>query len=187
MAPSASNTDIMPSTGYTSTKKLQTALHKAQSDFRSDVVTVPTESMIQVSSFIERCSEVTDKSWSQAILDASFGDDIYDTEGDVSVNALQDKLVEWTGMEAGLWTMSGTMGNQICLRTHLHQPPHTVLLDHRAHVQCWESEALPVFSQASVTAVHPENGVHLTLADVKKNIIADGNSELKRVIGLTIY
>jgi threonine aldolase len=81
-------------------------------------------------------------------------------------------------MEAALWTMSGTMGNQICLRTHLHQPPHTVLLDHRAHVQCWESGALPVFSQASVTAVHPANGVYLTLADIKKNIIADRNSKL---------
>jgi hypothetical protein len=81
-----------------------------------------------------------------------------------------------TGKEAALWALSGTMGDQTCLRTHLQQPPHTVLLDHRAHVQCWESGALPVFSQASVTAVHPSNGVHLALQDVKKNIIADGNS-----------
>lgn len=72
--------------------------------------------------------------------------------------------------------MSGTQGNQICLRTHLTQPPHTVLLDHRAHIQCWESGALPVLSQASVTAVHPKNGIHLTLEDVKANMIADGNS-----------
>lgn len=80
-------------------------------------------------------------------------------------------------MEAGLWALSGTQGNQICLRTHLTQPPHSVLLDHRAHVHCWESGALPVISQASVTTVHPKNGVHLTLEDVKANIIADGNSK----------
>lgn len=35
---------------------------------------------------------------------------------------------------------------------------------------------MPVMSQASVTQVHPKNGLHLTLEDVKKHIIADGNS-----------
>lgn len=145
-----------------STKKLQAAIKKAGSDFRSDVVTTPTIGMMQ------------------AILDASVGDDIYDPQGDVSVNALQDKLIELTGMEDALWAISGTMGNQVCLRTHLTQPPHTVLLDHRAHIHCWESGALPVLSQAGVTAVHPKNGLHLTLEDVKKNIIADGNSKFRK-------
>ena len=143
-----------------STKKLQAAIKKAGSDFRSDVVTAPTLAMMQ------------------AILDASVGDDIYDPQGDASVNALQDRLIELTGMEDALWAISGTMGNQVCLRTHLTQPPHTVLLDHRAHIHCWESGALPVLSQAGVTAVHPKNGLHMTLEDVRKNIIADGNSEL---------
>lgn len=87
----------------------------------------------------------------QALIDASFGDCIHDSEGDVSVNSLQNKLIELTDKEAALWTLSGTIGNQICLGTHLTQPPHTVLLDHRAHVQCWESGALPVFSQAAAT------------------------------------
>lgn len=101
---------------------------------------------------------------------------MYNEEGDPSVNALQDRMVELTGKEAALWVVSGTMGNQICLRTHLVQPPHSVLLDHRAHVHCWESGALPVMSQAVTTQVVPKNGVHLTVDDVKKNIIADGNS-----------
>lgn len=34
---------------YTQTKKLKNALDKAAADFRSDVVTVPTESIMQVS------------------------------------------------------------------------------------------------------------------------------------------
>ncbi|KAI1845081.1 hypothetical protein JX265_008333 [Neoarthrinium moseri] len=135
----------------------QTATDKAARDFRSDVVTVPTEEMMQ------------------AVLVASVNDDIYDTEGDPSVKALEARLIELTGMEAALWAVSGTQGNQICLRTHLTQPPHTVLLDHRAHVHCWESGALPVISQACVTMVKPKNGVHLTLDDVKANMIADGN------------
>ncbi|KAK7414910.1 hypothetical protein QQX98_006331 [Neonectria punicea] len=137
--------------------KWTASTEKASRDFRSDVVTVPTETMMQ------------------AILEASVNDDIYDTEGDPSVKALEAGAMELTGKEAALWVVSGTQGNHICLRTHLTQPPHTVLLDHRAHVHCWESGALPVMSQASVTTVHPKNGVHLTLADVKVNMIADGN------------
>ncbi|CAG1968548.1 unnamed protein product [Fusarium graminearum] len=140
--------------------KLYVSREKASRDFRSDVVTVPIEEMMT------------------AILEASVNDDIYDPEGDPSVKALEARLVEMTGMEAALWAISGTQGNQICLRTHLTQPPHSVLLDHRAHVHCWESGALPVISQASATTIHAKNGVHLTLEDIKKNIIADGNSTL---------
>ena len=99
------------------------------------------------------------------------------------MNKLQDRLKELTGKEAALWALSGTMGNQICLRTHLTQPPHSVLVDYRAHVHCWESGAMPVMSQASVTQVHPKNGVHLTLADVKKRMIADGNSTYLCLLG----
>lgn len=166
---------------YTETETLRNAVKKASADFRSDVVTVPTEQMMQVgySQQTIRLLYLTILfAKTQAILDASVGDDIYDTEGDDSVNALQNKLAKMSGKEAALWTVSGTMGNQICLRTHLTQPPHSVLLDHRAHVQCWESGALPVFSQASVIQVHPGNGIHLTLNDVKRNIIRDGNSKL---------
>ncbi|KAJ0384660.1 hypothetical protein COL922a_007924 [Colletotrichum nupharicola] len=131
--------------------KWEAAADKASRDFRSDVVTVPTPDMMQ------------------------------DVNGGPSVKALEARLVELTGKEAALWAISGTQGNQICLRTHLTQPPHTVLLDYRAHVHCWESGALPVMSQASATTVHPKNGVHLTLDDVKANMIADGNKGQKPV------
>ncbi|KAF5525795.1 putative low-specificity L-threonine aldolase [Colletotrichum aenigma] len=141
--------------------KWEAAADKASRDFRSDVVTVPTPDMMQGTS--------------KAILEATVNDDIYDVDGDPSVKALEARLVELTGKEAALWAISGTQGNQICLRTHLTQPPHTVLLDYRAHVHCWESGALPVMSQASATTVHPKNGFHLTLDDVKPNMIADGN------------
>ncbi|KAJ0141875.1 Uncharacterized protein HZ326_15277 [Fusarium oxysporum f. sp. albedinis] len=90
-------------------EKIQAAKAKASRDFRSDVVTVPVEEMME------------------AILAASVNDDIYDAEGNPSVKALEAKMVELTGMEAALWAVSGTQGNQICLRTHLTQPPHSVL------------------------------------------------------------
>ena len=102
---------------------------------------------------------------------------MYNEAGDPSVNALQDRLAEITGKEAALWLPSGTMANQVCLRIHLTQPPHSVLLDHRAHIHNWESGALPVMSQAATTQVVPANGIHLTVDDVRKNMIADGNSK----------
>ncbi|GLA06240.1 hypothetical protein AnigIFM60653_006766 [Aspergillus niger] len=134
---------------------LERAIERAGRDFRSDTVTVPTEAVME------------------AIVNAStFGDDIYDEEGDATVNEFQEKIKALTGKEAALFVVSGTQGNQICLRTHLHQPPHTI---YRAHVQTWETEAIPVLSQATVTSVEPKNGVHLTLDDVKDRIIEEGN------------
>ncbi|CAH0019918.1 unnamed protein product [Clonostachys rhizophaga] len=117
--------------------RLQAATEKASRHFRSDVVTVPTQAMVQ------------------SIIEATFGDDTYDTEGDPSVSALENKIAELTGKEAALWTMSGTQGNQICLRVHLTQPPHSVLVDARSHIQ--------------------SNGVYLTLEDVQRNMIPEGN------------
>ena len=108
---------------------------------------------------------------------STFGDDIYDEGGDPAVNAFQDKIKALTGKEAALFVLSGTQGNQICLRTHLHQPPHTIILDYRAHVQVWETGAIPLLSQATVTGVEPKNGVHLTLDDVKDRIVEEGNSK----------
>lgn len=40
--------DTEPKFRYTQTDKLKNALNKAATDFRSDVVTVPTEDMMQV-------------------------------------------------------------------------------------------------------------------------------------------
>jgi threonine aldolase len=150
--------DSTPVFTMPSIHKLREAQRRVEHDFRSDTVTVPTVHMMQ------------------AMIESSFQDDMYDTTGDESVNRLQQRLAELTGKEAAMWALSGTMGNQICLRTHLTQPPHTVLLDYRAHVHCWETGAMPVMSQASVSQVHPKNGLHLTVGDVKKHIIADGNS-----------
>lgn len=64
-----------------------------------------------------------------------------------------------------LFVPSGTAGNQIALRTHLTQPPHSVLCDHRAHVVTSEAGGLASLSQAMVQPVVPSNGVYLTVED----------------------
>ena len=62
---------------------------------------------------------------------ASLGDDVYHEPSTIALEAHMAKL---TGKEAALFMPSGTMSNQIALRTHLKQPPYSVLCDHRAHI-----------------------------------------------------
>jgi len=62
---------------------------------------------------------------------ATLGDDVY---GDPCTMALEAHMAQLTGKEAALFLPSGTMSNQIALRTHLKQPPYSVLTDHRSHI-----------------------------------------------------
>ena len=62
---------------------------------------------------------------------ASLGDDVY---GERCTQALEAHMAKITGKEAACFMASGTMSNQIALRTHLKQPPYSVLCDHRGHI-----------------------------------------------------
>jgi threonine aldolase len=62
---------------------------------------------------------------------ASLGDDVYH---DPSTDALEAHVAQLTGKEAGLFLPSGTMSNQIALRTHLKQPPYSIIADARSHI-----------------------------------------------------
>ncbi|KAF8078357.1 pyridoxal phosphate-dependent transferase [Lyophyllum atratum] len=118
--------------------------------FISDTVTVPTPEM-----------------YAYATL-ATIGDDVYH---DASTIALETHMAQLTGKEAALFMPSGTASNQIALRTHLKQPPYTVLCDHRAHIHRYEAGGTAFHSGAAVTPVIPANGHHLTLSDVEPNVI----------------
>ncbi|KAL4889480.1 pyridoxal phosphate-dependent transferase [Aspergillus ambiguus] len=121
---------------------------RASNEFRSDTFTTPTPAMLE------------------AMATATFGDDVYGE--DRTTNEFQTEVARLTGMEEALFMLSGTMGNQIGVRVHLTQPPHSVLCDYRAHVYAEEGSGLAVLSQAMVTPVHPANGIYLTLDDVQK-------------------
>ncbi|KAG6845651.1 hypothetical protein H0H87_005858 [Tephrocybe sp. NHM501043] len=117
--------------------------------FISDTVTVPTLEM-----------------YAYATL-ATIGDDVYH---DPSTMALEAHMAQLTGKEAGLFMPSGTASNQIALRTHLKQPPYTVLCDHRAHIHKYEA-----------------GGHHLTLTDVEPNIILESDIHLQVSFSIIIF
>lgn len=115
---------------------------------------------------------------------ATFADDIYGR--DPTTVKLEARVAEMSGFEDALFTLSGTMGNQICLRTHLTQPPHSILCDQRTHVYALEAGALALLSQAMTTLVYPKNGKYITLEEIKGKILHDGNVHLAptRVVSL---
>ncbi|KAL8689706.1 MAG: hypothetical protein Q9218_004687, partial [Villophora microphyllina] len=124
-------------------------------DFRSDVVTTPTPSML-VS--IQSCT----------LLDDVFAED-------PTTQSLESHIAALTGHPAALLVLSGTMGNQLSIRTHLTQPPHSVLADYRSHIYQWEAGGIASLSGAFPIQVIPSNGHHITLDDVKKHAVLDDN------------
>ena len=82
-------------------------------DLRSDTVTRPTEAM------------------TEAIRRAELGDD--GREGDPTVRRLEALAAEVTGKEAGLFVVSGTMGNLIALLAHTGRGGE-VLLEQNSHI-----------------------------------------------------
>lgn len=125
----------------------------AANDLRSDTFTTPTRKM------------------KEAALEASIGDSVYNE--DVDTIRLEQHVAKLAGMEAGLFCVSGTLSNQIALRTHLYQPPYSILCDYRAHVYTHEAAGLAILSQAMVVPVIPSNGNYMTLEDIKSHYIPD--------------
>ncbi|KAL2018576.1 hypothetical protein VTK56DRAFT_618 [Thermocarpiscus australiensis] len=122
-------------------------------DLRSDTMTTPTASMLAA---IQSCS----------LLDDVFNED--PTTAD-----LESHCAALTGKEAGLFVLSGTMGNQLALRSLLTQPPHGVLCDYRSHIVKYEAGGVSSLTGAMVKTVVPKNGIYLTLEDVKANAYLD--------------
>lgn len=126
----------------------------AEFEFRSDTFTTPTVSMIR------------------SLSSATVGDSVYDE--DDSTNQLQKKMCELTGKPLALYCVSGTLSNQIAIRTNLFQPPYSILCDFRAHVYEDEAAGLACLSQAMSQPILPKNSHHLTLEDdILPHIIPD--------------
>ncbi|KAI0768507.1 pyridoxal phosphate-dependent transferase [Trametes elegans] len=118
--------------------------------FISDTITVPTPEMY---AYAAR---------------ASVGDAVYHEPTTLAFEAHVAKI---TGKEDALFMPSGTMSNQIALRTHFKQPPYAVLCDHRSHIVRYEAGGTAFHSGAHSQMVVPANGRHLTLSDVEENIV----------------
>jgi len=107
-------------------------------DMRSDTVTQPTKGM------------------RRAIADAVVGDDVF--EGDPTVRKLEAQVAELFGREASLFVASGTMGNQVCLKTW-SSPGDEVILDVESHIANYEVGTAAAFSGLQLYMVDCPGGI----------------------------
>src|ERR1700751_1783572 len=107
-------------------------------DLRSDTGTRPTPGM------------------KAAIAAGELGDDVFDE--DPTVHRLQERVAEMLGKEAALYVPSGTMSNQICIRTHT-QPGDEMLCEATCHVYNHEAGGPAVLSGVMCRTIQGEYGI----------------------------
>jgi threonine aldolase len=86
----------------------------------------------------------------EAIRAAPVGDDQFGE--DPTINRLQDRVASLLGKEAALWLPTGTMANQVALRT-LTRPGDDVIVSRESHVVSHETGAAAANSGVQFTAV----------------------------------
>ena len=133
-------------------------------DLRSDTITQPTPAM------------------REAMFSAPLGDDVLGD--DPTVNALEAKAAALFGMEAALFCASGTMTNQLAIRTHV-RPGDDVICDYLSHVYQYEGGGISVNALASVSLAHGERG-KLTPDLIREYIYnpADPHKPISRLVVL---
>ena len=94
-------------------------------DLRSDTVTKPSAAM------------------RQAMASAEVGDDVYGD--DPTVNSLEERIAAMFGHEAGLFAPTGSLANQLAIRT-LVKPGEELLVETRGHIVRAELGAAAAFS-----------------------------------------
>lgn len=117
-------------------------------DLRSDTVTRPTKSMLE------------------AMFNAPLGDDVYGE--DPTINALEQKIATIFGFEAAVFCPSGTMTNQIAIKTHTI-PGDEVICDSTSHIYNYEGGGMAFNSGVQVRAIHGNKG-KITAEQIEENI-----------------
>ncbi len=107
-------------------------------DLRSDTITRPTPQM------------------RDAMASAAVGDDVFGD--DPTVNELQARAADLLGKEAALFVPSGTMANQVAIRTHT-EPGDEIIVESGSHIFLYEGGGFAALSGVSAHCVPGERGV----------------------------
>ncbi|MBW1769154.1 MAG: aminotransferase class I/II-fold pyridoxal phosphate-dependent enzyme [Deltaproteobacteria bacterium] len=107
-------------------------------DLRSDTITKPTSGM------------------RKAMYEAEVGDAVFGE--DPTVNALEEQTAELLGKEAAVYMPSGTMTNQVALRTHT-EPGDEIIIEEQGHIYYYEGGAPSALSGVMCRLVKGERGI----------------------------
>ena len=132
-------------------------------DFRSDTVTKPTPAM------------------RKAMAEAEVGDDVFGE--DPTVNALQEKVAKILGKEAAIFVPSGTMANQLSIKSHT-QPGDEVIIEATSHPYNFEGGAGAALSGVQFYCLKGVRGI-LKASQIEEGIRSDDHHfPVSRMIGL---
>ncbi len=126
-------------------------MEKLKIDFRSDTITKPSPEM------------------REAIFTAEVGDDVFGD--DPTLNLLQEKAAELFRKDAGLFVPSGTMSNQLALKT-LSEPGWEMICERECHIVNYETGGPAVHSSLMINMLTTEYGV-MTADEIEANIRHD--------------
>ncbi|UVT14708.1 MAG: low-specificity L-threonine aldolase [Nitrospira sp.] len=107
-------------------------------DLRSDTVTKPTDEM------------------RKAMARAEVGDDVYGE--DPTVNRLQDMAANLLGKRVALFVPSGTMANQLAIRSQT-QPGQEIIVESKSHIVRYEQGAAGALAGVQLHWVVGERGI----------------------------
>lgn len=117
-------------------------------DLRSDTVTRPTPGMLE------------------AMATAEVGDDVFGE--DPEARALQEEVATLLGHEAALFVPSGTMANEVAIRTHT-EPGDEIIVELKSHVFAHEGGGPAALSGVCIRTLAAHRGI-LDPADVEAAI-----------------
>ena len=133
-------------------------------DLRSDTLTKPSEGM------------------RLAMASAEVGDDVYGE--DPTVNSLEERVAKMFGKEAGLFTPTGSMANQLGIRL-LVKPGEELLCEEDAHVVRAELGAGAAQGGITTRTWHAERGL-LNAADPIRMARPDAGAYLVSTAAIAI-
>lgn len=132
-------------------------------DLRSDTVTKPSSEM------------------RKAIAEAEVGDDVF--RDDPTVLRLEEKVAELFDKEASLFVPSGTMGNQVALKT-MSEPGWEILCERDCHIVNYETAGPAIHSSLLVNMIDTEYGV-MTAGQIESSIReADIHSPITKIVSI---
>jgi threonine aldolase len=91
-----------------------------------------------------------------AMAAAEVGDDVYGE--DPTVNRLEAKVAALLGKEAALFVPSGSMSNQVAVKTHT-QPGDELICEEYCHIYNWEAGGPAFLSGVTCRTVRAEYGI----------------------------
>ena len=121
-------------------------------DMRSDTVTKPTTAM------------------RDAMANAEVGDDVYGD--DPTVNALQERVAQLLGKEAGLFVASGTQANLVALLSHC-QRGDELLVGDCFHIHRYEAGGVSVLGGVMMSVLETDHRGVMRASDITAAIKPD--------------